>query len=157
MIIDVSRTHVEFDINQGSCNGWHNVKVYANNELLFDKSTELEKVIRIAIKLPCEIRFNITGKDILKDTKIVDNKIVEDKFVEIVGVRLANLKIEPHVLKNLITYTELGGKEVYTNLAHSNGDLRIKFDTTDPIQWHIIHNSNLAEWECPDTTELYHM
>jgi len=146
-MINISRANVIIGVRQGECNGFHNVKIYANNLQVLDTQEKLSDQIKLDVTMPCVIRINLSGKNLQTDTIVQDGKIIEDKFTEVTSLSIAGLDVGYDVLQNITTYTEKNGNTTQNNFAHSNGDLEIILDCDNPVTWHLKHNSVYAESE----------
>ena len=68
-MINISRANVIIGVRQGECNGFHNVKIYANNLQVLDTQEKLSDQIKLDVTMPCVIRINLSGKNLQTDTK----------------------------------------------------------------------------------------
>lgn len=136
---------INFTLLFGNCNGYMSAKIYTNKDLLLKLDNFVDPVQKISldINFPSVLIFDITGKNMLSDTKLDDNNnIVEDKFIKIKELTVGYLPVNDNFLPKICKFTTKFGEVTTSDFWHTNGRVLIEFDEPDFIKWHLKLRKN---------------
>ena len=138
---------IEFKLASGECNGYMVTRWYANDELFYESAQDQEPgpVIESQIDLPCTIRIEISGKDMMNDTKVEGDKIVADKFIELQSMTLSKIPVYDHNFVKILEYQTEDGRLLKQRYISWNGEIKIELNDPDPLRWHLCYNPVFAE------------
>ena len=138
---------IKFDLYVKNYNGGPEISIYMGRKLL--KSTRLDKSgsqtieIEADITCPTQLVIHHHGKDMKRDTKLVEGNIVDDK-----GFILKKMHIGRLVLENelyLFDFVKEDGSVLKNNnYIGYNGRYVMDINSSDLTTWHVKLQQNLS-------------
>lgn len=138
---------IKFDLYVKNYNGGPEISIYMGRKLL--KSTRLDKSgsqtieIEADINCPTQLVIHHHGKDMKRDTKLVEGNIVDDK-----GFILKKMHIGRLVLENelyLFDFVKEDGSVLKNNnYIGYNGRYVMDINSSDLTTWHVKLQQNLS-------------
>lgn len=135
-------TELKFTLEFGECHGYMAVACYANDMLIAEPAPTSSNnvIVYTDVDLPLDLTIKVSGKNLNTDTVVENNKIVKDKYVKLKDVYLAKYPVNPTVMYNLCSFTHSNGNTEQTNYFYRDGTAILKFQATDALRWHLLHN-----------------
>lgn len=136
-------TNVTLDLEFGIYNGSMSAILSSNQTIIAKLANIVDSIqhIECKIQLPNSITIELANKNEKYDTLLDNNKIVQDKYVKLSKLTLGNIPITD--LHSICQYTH-HGVSVADNYWGFNGSVKIEFDESEFILWHLKHNNKFS-------------
>ena len=137
---------IKFDLDVKNYNGGPIISIYIGKKLL--KSTTLHKPglqtidLEADISCPTQLVIHHHGKDMKRDTKLIEGRIVNDKGLILKKVHIGNLVLDNELY--LFDFVKEDGSVLKNNnyIGH-NGRYVIDINSNDLTMWHVKLQQNL--------------
>ena len=138
---------IKFDLDVKNYNGGPEISIYKGKKLL--KSTKLHRAgsqtmeLETDIGCPTQLVIHHHGKDMKRDTKLVEGNIVDDKGFILKRVHIGRLVLENELY--LFDFVKEDGSVVKNNnYIGYNGRYVIDINSSDLTTWHVKLQQNLS-------------
>lgn len=137
-------TELKISLEVGECNGYMDVNIYVNNELVsqpdLTKNNNSTVDVDLQVNFPFDLKIQVSGKNLNTDTQIDDGKIVKDKYIKLKKLYLARYSVHESVLYSTCSFYPENKSREQNNYFYCNGVAELKFQEPDALVWHVKHN-----------------
>ena len=131
---------IELGLLFGECNGFMNLAVYNQHELLVELNNvkDSKQTLVLDVIFPAKLVFVIANKDMLTDTKVSDTgEIIADKFVQLTKLHVGYCPVAASKLRDICLFEPENNGVIYDNYWYTNGKATIEFKDKSFTKWHL--------------------